>query len=486
MGAEPHQLHVVLFPFQAHGHMIPALDIARLFAARNVKSTIITTPVNASTFTKAIETGRRVGNSYIDLEIFKFPAKEAGLPEGCENAEIAIKQEGLNQRFFLAVELLQEQLEQYLDRVRPDCLVADMFFPWATASSAKFNIPRLVFHGFSYFSICAQELIRAYEPFQNVSSDDETFSLPLIPHEIKLTRSQLSPELMGDKDHPMRKKMEMIKKSELESYGVIVNSFYELEPDYAEFCRKELGRKTWHVGPVSLCNRSIQEKAERGKEVSINESECLTWLDSKKPASVVYICFGSLVQFIAPQLHEIAVALESSGKNFIWVVRNGNNNGKNDEEWLPSGFEQRTEGRGLIIRGWAPQVLILEHEAIGAFVTHCGWNSILEGISAGVPMVTWPIFAEQFYNEKLVTDILKIGVSVGVKKWSRMPSVEDVIRREVIETVLREMTEGDVVEEMRQRAKQLKDKAWNAVAEGGSSYSDLSALINELRSYHTH
>ncbi|XP_074275534.1 scopoletin glucosyltransferase-like [Silene latifolia] len=482
MGAEPHQLHVVLFPFQAHGHMIPTLDIARLFTARNVKATIITTPVNASTFTKAIDTGRNVGNSYIELEIFKFPAKEAGLPEGCENVEIAMRQPGLVYQFFLATELLQEQLEQYLDRVRPDCLVADMFFPWATQSSAKFNIPRLVFHGFSYFSICAQELVRVYEPFENVSSDDETFILPLIPHEIKLTRSQLPAELTGDKDHPMRKRIETIKKSELESYGVIVNSFYELEPDYAEFYRTELRRKAWHVGPVSLCNRSVEKNTQRGKEASIDEQECLNWLNSKWPASVVYICFGSTAPSFAAQLHEIAIALENSEKNFIWVVRN---NGKNDDEWLPPGFEQRTEGRGLIIRGWAPQVLILEHEAIGAFVTHCGWNSTLEGISAGVPMVTWPIFAEQFYNEKLVTDILKIGVSVGVKKWSRMPSVEDLISREVIETALREITEGDAAEEMRQRAKQLKEKAWKAVAEGGSSYSDLSALINELRSYHT-
>ncbi|KAL2905184.1 Scopoletin glucosyltransferase, partial [Bienertia sinuspersici] len=85
-------------------------------------------------------------------------------------------------------------------------------------------------------------------------------------------------------------------------------------------------------------------------------------------------------------------------KEFIWVVKN-----RKSKEWLPTGFKQRIGEKGLLIRGWAPQVLILEHEAIGAFVTHCGWNWTLEAISAGVPMITWPIFAEQFYNEKLVT-----------------------------------------------------------------------------------
>ena len=89
------------------------------------------------------------------------------------------------------------------------------------------------------------------------------------------------------------------------------------------------------------------------------------------------------------------------------------------------------EGTGLIIRGWAPQVLILDHEAIGAFVTHCGWNSTLEGITAGKPMVTWPIFAEQFYNEKLVTDVLKTGVGVGVKEWLRVHG--DHVKSEAVE-----------------------------------------------------
>ncbi|XP_074278873.1 scopoletin glucosyltransferase-like [Silene latifolia] len=480
MDPQHHQLHVILLPFPAPDHMIPLLDMARLLATRNVKATIITTSVNASAFTKAIETSHKVGNLNLNLEIFKFSAEEAGLPEGCDNAEFAMKH-GLAPQFVQANQLLSEQLEQYLDKVQPDCLVTDILFPWTAEIATKVDIPRIVFYAVSCFSLCAQELIRVHEPFKDVSSDDETFSIPLIPHEIKFVRSQISPNLINNKDFISKLIDSKIKKSGDESYGVIVNSFYELEPDYADFFKKEMGRKAWHVGPVSLCNRSTEEKVLRGISASMNEHECLTWLDSKKSVVVLYICFGSIVPITAPQFYEIALALESSGKDFIWVVRNF----ENDEEWLPPGFEQRTQGKGLIIRGWAPQVLILEHKAIGAFVTHCGWNSTLEGITAGVPMVTWPVFAEQFYNEKLVTDILKIGVSVGLKKWSRMPSSDDLIQREAIETALREITERDAAEDMRQRAKQLKDMAWKAVAEGGSSYSDLSALIDGLRSYRT-
>ncbi|KAL2926575.1 Scopoletin glucosyltransferase [Bienertia sinuspersici] len=472
MGTEPQELHVVFFPFMAHGHMIPTLDIARLFAAHNhVKATIITTPLNATTFSKFI------GVRTINIEVFRFPAQEAGLPEGIENLE-QVKEPVLAPKFFKATQMLQEQLELYLEDVQPNCLVADMFFPWATESAAKFSIPRIVFHGISSFSLCAQEIVRLHEPFKNVTSDEELFVVPLLPDEIQFTRLQIPEELQTDEENEYKKRMRRLRESEIESYGVIFNSFYELEPQYADFYREQLGSRAWSIGPVSLSN-GIQKKSQTGKRGSINEDKCLQWLDSKKPNSVIYISFGSTASFIAPQLHEIATALDASEQDFIWVVKN-DDNGKS-EEWLPTGFEQRTEGKGLILRGWAPQVLVLEHEAIGAFVTHCGWNSTLEAISAGVPMVTWPIFAEQFYNEKLVTHILKTGIPVGAKKWNRTPSIEEMVKKEAIEKALREIMVGDEAKERRSRAKKLKEMAQKAVEEGGSSYSALSALINELR-----
>ncbi|KMT01178.1 hypothetical protein BVRB_9g224300 [Beta vulgaris subsp. vulgaris] len=481
MSAEPQDFHVVLFPFMAHGHMIPMLDIARLFTARdNVKATIITTQLNIATITKDIESNKTTRTPIFNIELFKFPAQEVGLPEGFENLEQVLRPEFFD-KFFEATELLNEQLEKYLEKVRPNCLVADMFFPWATDSAAKFNIPRLVFHGTSIIALCAEEIIRLYEPFNNVSSDEEPFVLPLLPHEIQLRRSQISEGLTENEETDYKRKIANIKESELKSYGVIINSFYEMEPDYAKFYSKELRRRSWNVGPVSLSNRSIEDKNQGDKQALIDEHECLQWLNSKKPDSVTYICFGSTTSFIAPQLHEIAMALEASGEDFIWVVKDDEN--VKGEEWLPTGFKQRMEGKGFIITGWAPQVLILEHEAIRAFMTHCGWNSILEGISAGVPMVTWPIFAEQFYNEKLVNQILKTSVPIGAKKWSRRHSLEDLIKCDAIEKALKEIMVGKEAEERRTRAKNLKKKAYMAVEEGGSSYSDLTALINELRGY---
>ncbi|XP_057546337.1 scopoletin glucosyltransferase-like [Amaranthus tricolor] len=472
MGVEPKQLHVVFFPFMAHGHMIPTLDIARMFVAHEgVKTTIITTPRNAPTFTKAIEKTIKSGASSINIELFNFPAQEAGLPEGCENLEQALGP-GTMDKFFKAAAMLRNQLEQFLEKTRPNCLVADMFFTWSTDSAAKFNIPRLVFHGHSFFALCALEIIRVYEPYNNVSTDMEPFILPLLPHEIELTRSQLAPDLWKYKESEYKKRNFAIKESELKCFGVIVNSFYELEPEYADFYRQKLGRRAWHIGPVSLYNRNIEEKIQRGKQVSIDEHECLKWLNSKKFNSVIYICFGSTIHMIPPQLQEIAMGLEASGKDFIWVVKNDDDLG---------GFEDRIKGKGLIIRGWAPQILILEHDAVGAFMTHCGWNSTLEAISNGVPMITWPMFAEQFYNEKFVTQILRIGVPVGAKRYTTAPSLEDVVNQHDIEKALREIMEGNTADGRRYRAKEFKKLARKALEEGGSSSSDLSALINELR-----
>ncbi|KAL2939353.1 Scopoletin glucosyltransferase [Bienertia sinuspersici] len=460
----------VFFPFMAHGHMIPTLHTAKLFAAqKGVKATIITTPLNAATFNKSIKGSREHGDRVINIEVFRFPGQEVGLPEGFENLEQVLGP-GLHSQFFEAADMLQEQLEQYLEDVQPNCLVADMFFPWATESAARFNIPRLVFHGFCSFSLCAQEIVRLHEPFKNVTSDEELFVVPSLPDEIQFTRLQIPDELQTDEENEYKKRMRRVRESEIESYGVIVNSFYELEPDYADFYKEKLRSRAWSIGPVSLSNRNTQEKSHR-KRALINEHECLQWLASKKPNSIIYISFGSTASVIAPQLREIATTLEASEQDFIWVVRNEDN--RKSEEWLPIGFEQRTVGKGLILMGWAPQVLILEHEATGAFVTHCGWNSTLEGISAGVPMVTWPIFAEQFYNEKLVTQILKTGVPVGAKKWNRTLSIEEMVKQEAVEKALREIMVGNEAKERRARAKKLKEMAQKAVEDGGSSYSAL-------------
>ncbi|KAG6628938.1 hypothetical protein CIPAW_14G047900 [Carya illinoinensis] len=458
----------------APGHMIPMLDMAKLFTTRGVKATITTTSLNVPIVAKAIERTKTRGNGVvkIDIQTIEFPAVEAGRPEGCEATDSRTTHEKMS-TFISSFKMLRQPLEQLLqNHHHPHCIIADMAFPWAIDAAAKFGIPVLVFNSTSIFSTSAGVSMRQYKPQMEVSSDSEPFVIPNFPGEIKLTRMKLP--TFTDNKYVKAFFSDFAKEvgeSEVRSYGVILNSFYELEPAYANHYTKVCGRKAWYIGPS-------------GKESSIDKHECMKWLNTKHINSVVYICFGSLSNFSDPQLMEIAMGLEASEQQFIWVVRKDKNE-KEDEDWLPKEFEKRVKGKGLIIRGWAPQVLILDHEAVGGFVTHCGWNSTLEGVTAGLPMVTWPLFAEQFFNEKLVTEVLKIGFPVGAQQCVELCGNDNPIKKEAIEMAVRHIMEGEETKEMRSRAKELGEMARRAIEEGGSSYSHLNALIEELKALHS-
>ncbi|KAJ7969197.1 Glycosyltransferase [Quillaja saponaria] len=429
------QLHIFFLPALSPGHMIPVIEMAKLVASRGVMATIVTTAHNLAFVSRTISTY----STKIKIVTIKFPYAEVGLPEGCEIIDSDTPPDILF-RVIKALRLLQEPMEQLLSSYQPDCLVADAFFSWATNSAAKFNIPRLVFHVACLFSLCASHSIELYEPQKKVSSDSETFIIPSLPGEIKLTKMQLPADLpkTGVEAEYINKMVKAVHESVENSYGFIINSFYELEKDYVDYYRNVIGRKAWHIGPLSLCHAdNIEEKSQRGKESSIAENECLKWLDSRKPDSVVYVGFGSLVNFSDSQLMEIALGLEASEKQFIWVVKKSKRNEQEKEEWLPEGFEKRT-----------------------------------------VVMATWPVSYEQIYTEKLVTDVLKIGVSVGAQTCDGI--VGGIIKSEAIEKAVNRIMEGIEAEEMRSRAKAFAKKARQSVKEGGSSYSDLNSLIEEL------
>ncbi|KAF9675880.1 hypothetical protein SADUNF_Sadunf09G0079400 [Salix dunnii] len=292
----------------AHGHMIPTVDMARLFARRgawnqfqvSTKATIVSTSLNAPIFSKTIERDRQLGLD-ISIHNIKFPSAEGGLPEGCENLS-SLTSPDMFPTFLKAIGMLQQPLEKLLEECHPSCVVADMMFPWATEAANKLGIPR------------------RYEPHKGVDSDFEPFVVPGLPDQITLTRSQLPTFIREGTENELTKLMDEISQSIVKSYGVFTNSFVELEPAYSEHYRMEINRKTWHVGPLSLCNRDMKDKAERGNLSSSDEHECMRWLAKKNPNSVLYICFGSYFNHPAAQLLEIAMDLEASGHNFIWVI----------------------------------------------------------------------------------------------------------------------------------------------------------------------
>ncbi|KAM3328906.1 hypothetical protein ACQJBY_026166 [Aegilops geniculata] len=272
---------------------------------------------------------------------------------------------------------------------------------------------------------------------------------------------------------------EKMYEEELRCDGEITNSFKELETLYIESYEQIARKKVWTIGPMCLCHRNSNTTAARGNKAPMDEAQCLQWLDSRKRGSVIFVSFGSLACTTPQQIVELGLGLEASKKPFIWVIKAGTKFPE-VEEWLADGFEERVKDRGMIIRGWAPQVMILWHQAIGGFVTHCGWNSTIEGICAGVPMITWPHFGEQFLNEKLLVDVLKIGMEVGVKgvtQWGSENQEVMVTRDEVQKAVNTLMDEGAAAEETRVRAKDYAIKARRAFDEGGSSYDNIRFFV---------
>ncbi|KAF7147795.1 hypothetical protein RHSIM_Rhsim03G0088300 [Rhododendron simsii] len=481
MAAQTQQLHFILFPLMAQGHMIPMIDIARLLAQRGVTVTIVTTPHNANRFraivARAIESGLFI--RFLEL---RFPCEEAGLPEGCENLDL-IPSIDWASKFFVATSMLQQPLEEELGEMepKPSCIISDMGFPWTSELANKFHIPRIVFHGTCCFSMLCSHNLKVYNVVDNLKSESEPFVVPGLPDLIELTKTQL-PGFNSRSPTPFKSIADQIMEAEKAAYGVVVNTFEELETEYVKEFKKAKDGKVWCIGPVSLCNKEVSDKAERGKMPSIEGTHCLDWLDLQDPGSVVYVCLGSLSRLTASQMIEIGLGLEESNLPFIWVVKETSDE---LEKWISEeGFGKRTKDRGLLIHGWAPQVLILSHPAIGVFITHCGWNLTLEGVCAGVPMMTWPMFAEQFCNEKLVVQVLRIGVSVGVKvfmMWGEENKVGVLVKKDVVKEGIDDLMDGGEEGEVRrERARKLGDMARGAIEEGGSSHLNMTLLIQDI------
>ncbi|KAK7245048.1 hypothetical protein RIF29_39878 [Crotalaria pallida] len=484
MASQTHhdQLHFVLFPFMAQGHMNPKMDIAKILVDHNVIVTVITTPRNAACFTpifaRYIESGFQI--KFVELQ---FPSEEAGLPDGCENLDMLPSLDtALN--IFIAASLLRQPVEKLFEELTPppSCIISDMCMPYTAEISKKFDIPRISFVGVSCFDLLCYSYLGIYNVMESITNEWEYFVLPGIPDKIEMTMAQTGAIPQDESWKQFRAKMQAAEK---DSYGMIMNSFEELEPAYARDYKKLRKDKLWCIGPLSLSNKDHFEKAQRGyNKASIHEWQHQKWLDSQKPESVIYACFGSLCNLTPAQLIELGLALEASKRPFIWVIRESDQLEALEKLIKEDGFEERTNGVGLIIRGWAPQLLILSHPAIGGFITHCGWNSTLEAICAGVPMITWPLFGDQFLNQNLVVHVLKVGVKVGVEspvKWGKEEEIGVLVKKEDVERAIKMlMDENCESKERRERVRQLAKMAKKAVEKGGSSHSNVNMLIQDI------
>ncbi|XP_027062814.2 UDP-glycosyltransferase 71E1-like [Coffea arabica] len=262
--------------------------------------------------------------------------------------------------------------------------------------------------------------------------------------------------------------------------GIIINTFLELESHAIHALSND---KTippvYAVGPILNLKGSNSQNQET--------EMIMKWLDLQPKCSVVFLCFGSGGSFDGDQVKEIAYALEHSGYRFLWSLRTPSPKEKfefpseyeNLDEVLPEGFLQRTATVGKVI-GWAPQAAVLSHPAMGGFVSHCGWNSILESVWCGVPVATWPLYAEQQENAFLMVKDLAMAVEIKInfKRDFVMGVSSEILSADVIERGIKHLMDPE--NEIREKVKEMKEKSRLAPNEGGSSFSSLRRFLEDV------
>ncbi|GJN15016.1 hypothetical protein PR202_gb01901 [Eleusine coracana subsp. coracana] len=359
-------------------------------------------------------------------------------------------------------------------------LVVDVVSTDALDAARKLGIPAYIFLPSNASALAMSFQVSSSTRAECQPSFKEMGDAPLHLHGVPpVPASHLFAELLEDPESEVYKTMVHVlgRCGGPESNGILVNTFVSLEARAVG----ALGDRDCFPGmPPVYCVGPLVAGGSSGGEARGKEHECLAWLDEQPDRSVVFLCFGSVGagNHSKDQLMEIAAGLEKSGHRFLWVVRASPPPEDEPENkplfdpradpdldaLLPDGFLERTTGRGFVVKLWAPQVDVLHHRATGAFVTHCGWNSALEGIMAGVPMICWPLYAEQKMNKVFVV-VEEYGVGVEMVGWR-----DGMVRAKEVEAKVRlVMGESEEGNRIRARVMEHRDAAAVAWEEGGSS-----------------
>ncbi|KQK05270.1 anthocyanidin 5,3-O-glucosyltransferase [Brachypodium distachyon] len=477
---------VVLNPGMGVGHLVPMVELGKLFLRHGLAVTVVVNapPANKSTDTSAAVSRAAAANPSIHFQVL-LPPPDA-VPDLTANTDSL---EPPNP--FVLLRLMNAPLRDYLRAILPTvrALVLDMFCFCADAVdvAAELGVPAYAFYTGSASSLAVnlhlphmQAQIGDATSFGDIGDKTLCFpgNRPFRPREL--------PSLALDRGNEVYKHfLHAFQRIPETSRGIVVNTFEWLESKALRALRAGDCVPAGHTPPVYCVGPMVSGAGEDKKNKRHQRGhECLGWLDGQPEKSVVFLCFGSMGSFPKAQLQEIAEGLEKSGQRFLWVVQSPRNDGGPDlladalpepdlEALLPEGFLERTAGRGFVAKSWAPQAEVLCHRATGAFVTHCGWNSTLEGIMAGLPLVCWPLYAEQKQNKVFVVEEMGAGVEMAGYD-------EEVVKAAEVEEKVRWVMESEAGQALRERAMAAKVKAYEAVDEGGASRAAFAEFLRDF------
>ncbi|KAK1407382.1 hypothetical protein QVD17_38997 [Tagetes erecta] len=446
--------HLLLYPYRGSGHIIPMLDLTHHLLRRGLTITIMVMADDIPLLNPLIS----LHPDYVHTFIYNEP-KVTPSPHSSPFAKMNSTQK------------LFGPIVQWFHShpLPPVAIVSDFLFGWTSELASHLGIRHVVFSpsgAFNFLIMC--RLWRDVEEIKdNVREGDENFFLALqeIPNSPRFPWWQV-PGLLrdyktGDQDCESFRKGIL---ANMTSWGIVFNSFEGLESVYLDHMKKFMGHdRVWAVGPLLPEEHGQIDVSGRGGSSVVPLDKLVTWLDQKPDESVVYICFGSKVVLSEKQMSALVGALELCNVGFILCLKESGSSS------IPSGFEDRVGDRGFVVKGWVPQLAILRHRAVGSFVTHCGWNSTLEGITSGVMMLTWPMTSDQFANAVLLVDQLGIGKRVCEGGPEILPEPVELAQ------LLEESLSVDRPERL--KIKKLSQTAAEAVKQGTSTV-DLDAFIN--------
>ncbi|KAF7803730.1 7-deoxyloganetin glucosyltransferase-like [Senna tora] len=469
--------HVVMTPFPVQGDLNSSLKLAKLLHSRGFFVTFVNTDFNHTRLLNS-----RGPHALHGLSDFRFESIPDGLPPSDINAtqDIASLCEATRNNCLLPFKKLLERLNQNASKsngvVPPvTCLISGALMTFTIEAAQQFGLPialywppsTVSFLGIFHYRTLLHKAVIPLKDQSCLTNGYLETELDWLPG-MKGIRIKDLPSFVRTTDpNDFMLNFLMTEIEASQSCPIIFNTFYELDSDVLNTLSPHFP-SLYTIGPLPLLLNHIPHSHLDSIASNLwkEDTECLHWLQSKPPKSVVYVNFGSITVMSPQQLHEFAWGLANSKKPFLWIIRPDLVNG--GSVILSPEFLNETKDRGFIT-SWCDQEKVLNHPSIGGFLTHCGWNSMTESLCAGVPMACWPFFADQQTNCRYACTEWGIGIEI-----------ENDVKREEVEKLVIELMEGEKGKKMRQSALEWKKIAEEDTKPGGSSYMNLDKLIKEV------
>ncbi|KAJ1691806.1 hypothetical protein LUZ63_015961 [Rhynchospora breviuscula] len=437
--------HVLILPYPSQGHISPMLQFAMGLTSKGLNVTLVTT----SYITKSINT--QIGN--VSVASISDGYDEGGV-RSASSLEVY-----LDSLEVVGSKSLEELIEKYNQSTKPfTCMVFDTYVPWGDKVAQSVGLPSIAFSTqscavSSIYHLVSKGILDVPEP----GIIKEMFGLP------SMERSEFPSFALKDGSYPTLAAFALDQFNGNQDDWVLFNSFDELETEAITVLQDYFHARA--IGPCVPFLPKV-DGHDNGYGMSLlapEDNVCMKWLNEKPANSVVYVSFGSFASLQNKQMEELAEGLKGSGKYFLWVVRAA------EQKTLPKGFAENPGENGLVVT-WSPQLKVLANEAVGCFLTHCGWNSTLEAINFGVPMLAMPQWTDQPTNAKFIEDVWGTGIRAKVGE-------EGLIGRKEIMKCIEEVMDGEKRCKIRNNAKKWKELAKEAVTDGGSSDRNINEFV---------